>query len=71
MASDNSVIQRLSLAEKYELLDALVIAIHEQEKDSPLADWQLKTLKQRLEALRADPNQSQDAYEFLAELERE
>jgi hypothetical protein len=67
----NPVIQGLSLAEKYELLDALVVAIHEQEKDSPLADWQLNILKERLDALQSDPHQSQDAYEFLAELERE
>ncbi|MBX3473787.1 MAG: addiction module protein [Planctomycetes bacterium] len=71
MAPDKSVIAKLSIEEKYDWLEALVAAIHGQQADESIPDWQLDILKERLAASRANPKQGRDVEQFLAELESE
>lgn len=68
MAPDNTIISKLTLDEKYEWVEALLVAIHAQEAREPLPEWQKQLIQERLAEFHANPNQGRPWREVLQEL---
>jgi putative addiction module component (TIGR02574 family) len=68
MAPDKTLIQRMSLDEKYEWLDAIWASIEADPAFADIPDWHREILRQRLERMRANPHPGYTIDEVFAKL---